>query len=165
MSETCSCVPSRQAQPTGIDQLQTHPGFRVLDQGQQGPDLPRTQHDGQFLDVPGSHEVEDGPRSLQRALVEEPDPIEVNAEGALRDFLLIEQEEEILAELLFAELVRSASVVLRQLVDGFDITLLGRGGQAPELQVFQHTASERSHGHPPVRGEHHGSKRSTRTGR
>ena len=99
MSETCSCVAFGQAQPTGVDQPQTHPGFRVPDQGQQGPDFPRTQHDGQFLDVPGSHEVEDWPRSLQRALVEEPDPIEVDTEGTLRDFLVVEQEEEVLAEL------------------------------------------------------------------
>ena len=74
-----------QAQPTGLDDPQTHPGFRVLDQGQEGPDLPQTHHAGPLLDVSGSNEVEDGPRSLQRAPVEEPDPREVNTEGTLRD--------------------------------------------------------------------------------
>jgi len=64
------------------------------------------------LALPGSNEVEDWPWALQRALVEEPDPIEVNATGALGDSLLIQQEQEILPELLFADLVRSASVVL-----------------------------------------------------
>ena len=88
----------------------------MVDQGQQVPDFLRTQHDRQFLALPGAHEVEDWPRSLQRELVEEPDPVEVDAEGALGDLLLIEQEEEVLAELLFAELVGSASVVLRQMV-------------------------------------------------
>jgi hypothetical protein len=123
----------QQAQPTGIDQLQTHPGCRVRDQGQQGPDLPQPQHDRQFLGVPGAHEVEDGPGALQRALVEESNPVEVNPEGALGDLLLIDQEEEVLAELVFTDLVRSAPVVLRQMLDGFDVTLLGPGSQAPQL--------------------------------
>jgi hypothetical protein len=101
--------------------------------------------------VPRAHEVEDGPRALPRALVEEPNPVELNPEGALGDLLLIEQEEEILAQLLVAELVRRASVVVRQLADGVEIALWGRGGQAPELQVFQHPASKAGHGHPPVR--------------
>ena len=78
----------------------------MLDQGQQGPDLLRTQHGGQFLDTPGSYEVKDGPRALQRPLGEEPHPIEMHAEGALGDFLRIQQEEDILAELRFAELRR-----------------------------------------------------------
>jgi hypothetical protein len=125
----------------------------VLDQGQQGPDLLRTQHGRQFLDTPGSYEVKDGPRALQRPLVEEPNPIEMNAEGALGDFLRIQQEEEILAELRFAELVGSASIVASQLLNRGDITLLSLGGESPQLQVFQHTASECRHRHPPVRVE------------
>jgi hypothetical protein len=89
----------------------------ALDQGQQGPDLSRTQHDGQFLGAPGSHKVEDRPRPLQHALVEEPNAIEVNAEGAHGDFLLVQQEEEILAQFLVSELVKRVSVVVRQLTD------------------------------------------------
>lgn len=146
--------PFPQAQPAGVDQPHTHPGFRALDQGQQGPDFPRTQHDRQFLDVPGANQVEDWPRPLQRALVEEPDPREVNAEGALGDLLLIEQEQEILAQLLFAELVGSALVVLSQSVDSGDITRLGLGGEPPQLQVFEHAVSEGGHGNPPVHVEH-----------
>jgi hypothetical protein len=64
------------------------------------------------------------------------------------------QTQEILAELLFAELVGRASVVLRQLVNSCDITLLGFGGKPPKLQVFKHTASKCGHGHPPVRVAH-----------
>jgi hypothetical protein len=41
--------PFPQAQPTGREQLQTHPGARVHDQGQQGADLPPTQHDRPFV--------------------------------------------------------------------------------------------------------------------
>jgi hypothetical protein len=88
------------------------------------------------LEGPRAHKVEDRPRALQRALVEEPNPVEVNPEGALGDLLLIESEEEILAPRLVAELVRRASVVVRQLADRVEIARLGRGGQAPELQVF-----------------------------
>jgi hypothetical protein len=100
----------------------------VLDQGQQGPDLSQTQHDGQFLGAPGSHKVKDWPRALQRPLIEEPDPIEVHAQGTLGDFLLVQQEEEILAELRFAELVGRASIVASQLLNSGDRTLLGLGG-------------------------------------
>jgi hypothetical protein len=103
------------------------------------------------LGVPGAHEVEDGPRAFQRAFVEESNPVEVNPEGALGDLLLIDQEEEVLAEFVFTDLVRSAPVVLRQMLYGFDVTLLGPGSQAPQLQVFEHTASECGHGHPPIR--------------
>jgi hypothetical protein len=134
----------------------------VLDQGQEGPDLPQTQHDRQFFGFSGSNKIEDGPRSLQRALVEEPDPIEVNTQGTLRDLLVVDQEEEVLAELLFTNLVRSAPIMLRQVLHGFEVTLWGPRSQAPELQVFQQTASARGHRHPPVRGEHQGSEGSTR---
>jgi hypothetical protein len=105
----------------------------VLDQGQSGPDLPRTQHDRQFLEGPRAHQVKDGPGSCQRALGEEPNPLEVHAEGALSDLLLMEQEAEVLAQLRVAELVRRASIVLSQLVHGCEIALVGLGGQAPEL--------------------------------
>jgi len=143
--------PFPQAPSTGIDHPQTHAGFRLVDQGQQVPDLLRTPHDWQCLAVSGSNEVEDRPWSLQRALVEEPDPIEVNAEGALGDLLLVEQEQEGPAELFCAELVGRAPVVLSQMADSVDITLLGLGGEPPELQIFEHTASEGSHLSPPVR--------------
>jgi hypothetical protein len=146
--------PFPQAQPTGIDHSPTHPGFRFVDSGQQVPDLRRTPYHRQLLALPRSNEVEDRPRSLQGKLIDEPDPLEVHTEGALGNLLLIQQEQAGLAELRFADLIGSTSVVLCQLVDGGDITRLGLGGQAPELQVFQHTASKGSHGHPPVRGEH-----------
>src|SRR5882724_6701096 len=92
--------PLPKAKPTSVDQPPAQPGCRVLDQGKEIPHVPRTEHDRQFLDIPGAHTVEDGPRSLERQLVEEPDPVEVDAEGALGDVLLIEQGEEILAQLL-----------------------------------------------------------------
>jgi hypothetical protein len=104
-----------------------------LYQGQQGAHFLRTQHDGQFLAVPGPDELEDRPRALQRALVEEADPIEMDASRALGDLLLIEQVEEVLPELLFANVIGSPSVVLSQVFDGFEIALLGPGRQASEL--------------------------------
>ena len=45
----------------------------------------------------------------------------------LGDFLLVQQEEEILAELRFAELVGRASIVASQLLNSGDRTLLGLG--------------------------------------
>jgi hypothetical protein len=151
-----------EAQSTGVDHLQTQSCFRVDYRAQQQADFLQTQHDGQFLAVPRPSEREDRPRSLQGHLIEKPDAIEVDAEGTLGDLLVIEEIEKILPELIFAELIRSTPVVLGQMFDGIEIALLGPGGQAPELQVFPHTASERSHRHPPIRGEHYGSTRSTR---
>ncbi len=151
-----------QAQPTRIHHLQTHPGFRAWSPGQQGAHVLRTQHDGQLLAGPGMDECEDRPRALQRALGEKPDPIELDASRALGDLLLMEQGEDVLPEFLFAHVIGSPAVVLSQVCDGFERAVLGPGSQAPELEIFQHTASERRHRDPPVRGEHHGSKRSTR---
>jgi hypothetical protein len=83
--------------------------------------------------VPGTDELEDRPRALQRALVEEPDPIEMEASRALGDLLLIEHVKNVLPGLLFADVLGSPSVVLSQVFDGFERALLGPGGQAPEL--------------------------------
>jgi hypothetical protein len=143
-----------ETQATGIDHPQTPLGFRACDRGQQGADFWRTQHDGELLAVPGPSEGEERPRALQGTLREEPDAIEVDAEGPLGDLLVIEQIQKVLAEFLFAELVRRASVVWRQLAHSGDITLLGLRGKPPKLQVFQQAASPCSHGHSPVRVAH-----------
>jgi hypothetical protein len=142
-----------QAQPAGLDHAQTHLGGRVVNQSQEVPDLLPTQDDRQRLALLGSNAIEDRPWSLPRALVEASDPVEVKAERALGDLLLLQEEAEGVAELLVADVIRSPSVVLGQMFDGFEIALRGPGGQAPELEVFQQTASERSHRDPPVRGE------------
>jgi hypothetical protein len=134
----------------------------VSDQRQQRTDFLRTQHNRQFLAVPGPNEREDQPRSLPRDLVEESDPIKVDASRALRDLLLIDQGEEGLPNLLFTDLIGSLPVLLGQVFDGFKRALPSFGGQTPELQVFTQTASERSQRHPPVRGESHESQWFTR---
>jgi hypothetical protein len=146
--------PIPEAKPARVEHPPTPPSFRGLDQGQQGPDLARTPHDGQFWGAPGSHEVADWPRALQRPLGEAPDPLEVQAEGALGDCLLVQPEEELMAELRFAALVGSASIVASPLLNSGDRTRLGLGGKPLQWQVFEHTASEGSHRDPPVRGGH-----------
>jgi hypothetical protein len=143
--------PFSETQAAGIDHPQTHLGCRACDRGQQGADFLRTQHHGEFLAVPGPREDEERPRALQGALIAEPDAIEVDAEGTLGDLFVMEEIENVLAEVLFAELVGRTPVVLRPLVDSGDITLLGLGGKPPQLQVFEHTAAARRHGPPPVR--------------
>jgi hypothetical protein len=146
--------PFPQAQPAGRDRPQTHPGCRVCHQRQQVPDCRRTQHDRQRLALPGANEVEDWPRPLPRALGEAPDPLEVHTEGALRDLLLIAQAQARLAALLCAELVGSAPIVWSQMMNGFEITRLGLGGETSKLQVCEHALSEGSHRDPPVRVGH-----------
>jgi hypothetical protein len=143
--------PCPEATPARVEPPPTHPRVRGLDQGQQGPDLSRTQHDGPWLGAPGAHEGEDWPRALPRPLGEAPEPLEVKADGALGDVRLVQQAEEIVAERRVAELVGSASIVASQWVNSGDITRLGRGGKPPPLQVCEPTASEGSHRDPPVR--------------
>ena len=146
-----SRCPLPEAKPTRVAHPSTHPSVRVLDQGQQGPDLVRTQHGGQLWDTPGSYEVKDGPRALPRPLVEEPEPRERHAAGALGDVLRMKQAEARLAALRCAELVGSTSIVASPWLHSGDITRLSRGGESPPRQVFQHTASECRPRHPPVR--------------
>jgi hypothetical protein len=86
----------------------------------------------------------------------------VDADGTLGDLRVIEESEKRVPDLRFADLLRSTPVGLGQLCAGIERARLGPGGQAPELPVFQPTASERRHRHPPIRGEYDGSKRSTR---
>jgi hypothetical protein len=105
----------------------------VLNQSQQGPDLLQTQDDRQLVALLGAHEGEDRPRALPRALVATAPPVEVKAKRARGDLLLLQEEEEVLAARLFADVLRSPSVVLGQRLDGFEIALLGPGGQAPAL--------------------------------
>jgi hypothetical protein len=154
-----SRCPLPEAKPTRVAHPSTQPSVRVLDPGQQGPDLVRTQYGGQVWDTPGSYEVKDGPRALPRPLVEEPDPRERHAAGALGDVLRMKQAEARLAALRFAELVGSTSIVASPLVNRGDITWLSLGGESPQRQVCQPTASECRHRHPPVRVERNPSYR------
>ena len=155
--------PFPEAQPTRSDSLQTHAGFRALDQGPQGTHCLRTQHDGQGLAVPGRDAFEDRPRALPRPLGEAPDPSTLEAARALGDLLLSEPGEEVVPECRFAHGIGRTSVVVRQVLAGFEIAWLGAGGQASAVAIVQPPASERRQGHPPVRGKHRGSKRSTRS--
>jgi len=150
-------------QSTRLKHPQTPPGVRVLDQGQSRPALPPTQRDRQLWGVAGSHTVADGPRSLPRALGAEPAPLAVHTPGPLRDLLVGDQAAAVLAELRFPKLLRSAPIMVPQRPHGFEVTRWGPRGQAPEWPVFQQTASERGHRHPPVRGDHQGAEGSTRS--
>jgi hypothetical protein len=85
--------PFPETQATGIAHPQTHLGFRACDRGQQGADFLRTPHDGECWAVPGPREGEERPRALQGPLREEPDAIEVDAEGTLGDLLVIVQRD------------------------------------------------------------------------
>ena len=154
--------PFPSAQPTRRDQLQTPAGVRAFDQGQPGAHCLWTPHDGQWLAGPGTDAREDGPRALPRALVEALDALQVEASRALRDLFLMDHVAAGRPDLLCTDLIGSPSVVVGQVVDGVQRARLRLGGQTPEWQVCAHPASERRHGHPPVRGTSHGAKSSTR---
>jgi hypothetical protein len=125
--------PFPEAQPTRRDPLQTHAGCRAWYQGQPGAHCLRTPHDGQVLAVPGTDELEDRPRALQRALGEEPDPVAMEAARALGDLLLMAPVEDVWPELLCAHVIGSPSIVLSHVFDGCARAWLGPGGQAPAL--------------------------------
>jgi hypothetical protein len=74
----------------------------------------------------------------------------MNPDGALGALRRLAQAEDIVAPLRVAARVRRASVGVRPLADRVERALLGRGGQAPPLQGFQHPASQAGPGHPPV---------------
>ena len=104
--------------------------------------------------MPGAHAVEAWPRALPRALVDEPDPLAVQADGALGDGLLVPPAEAIGAERRVAALGGSASIGASPWLHSGDITRWGLGGKPPPWQVFEPTASEGSHRDPPVRMGH-----------
>jgi hypothetical protein len=140
------------APPTGVEHLEPQPGCGVVDQGHQGADLLRTQHDRQLLALPGASEGEDRPRSPQAAFREAPDAREVHAAGTRGDLLLIQAAQQGRTARLVAELVGRAPIGWRQVVDGFEVARLGLGGEPPQLQVFEQTLAEGRHRDPPVRG-------------
>jgi hypothetical protein len=146
--------PFPETQATGIDHPQTHLGLWACNRGQQGADFWRTPHDGQLWAVPGPCEGAEQPQALQGTLRDEPDAIEVEAEGPLGDLLVMEQRQQGRAECRFAALVRRASGVWRPLAHSGDITLVGLRGKPSRRQVFQQAASKWSHGHAPVRVAH-----------
>ena len=154
--------PFPSAQPTRRDQLPTPAGVRAWYPGQPGAHVLRTQHDGPCVAVPGTDALEDGPRALPRALVEALASRQVEASRALRDLLLMAHGEAVLPDRLCTARRGSPPVVWGQVCDGFQIARLSRGGSTPAWQVFAHTASERRHGHPPVRGKSPGAQSSTR---
>jgi len=49
--------------------------------------------------------------------------------------------EEVLAEFLLGDLIGRCAIVLGQLLDGVDIDGLGLGGEAAQLQVFEHASA------------------------
>jgi hypothetical protein len=81
----------------------------------------------------GRTRAKTGHGALPRALVAPATAVEVKAKRARGDLLLLQEEEEVLAARLFADVLRSPSVVLGQRLDGFEIAPLGPGGQAPAL--------------------------------
>jgi hypothetical protein len=64
---------------------------------------PLTTAEGSILVIAG---LDGNTMLLERRLIQELDLVEVDPEGTLSHLLLIDQEQEILPDLLFAELVR-----------------------------------------------------------
>ncbi len=127
-----------QPQPAGVDGGQADAIRRAVHTGQDLTDLGGTKHRRQFLLVGRADQVEGGPVAPQGVLEEELDAAQRQGRGAAGDVLDVVEVEEVLAEVLFADLVGGLAAVGDELADGADVGLLRLGGQAAQAQVLEH---------------------------
>ena len=76
--------------------------------GENPPDLLAAKDDGELLLTLGAGHIEHGPLARERVLVEELDAAEGDGEGAAGDLLDGAQVQEVLADLVFRQLVGEA---------------------------------------------------------
>lgn len=86
------------------------------------------EDDGEFLLALGARDIEDGPRSHERVLIEELDAAERDGVRPARNLLDGAQVDQVLADLLFRELVGRRMIELGELGDGADVRLDRAGG-------------------------------------
>ena len=110
--------PFQQTQPAGIDRREAHSILLAVNAPQHTPDFRNTQDHWQLFLFRGTQKLEGLPLPTQRPFVEELDPAQRNTCTALRSvqcrcgatgaggMLFILEEQEILAQFLFLDLVR-----------------------------------------------------------
>jgi hypothetical protein len=132
-------------QATSVDRGEADAIDGAADAGENPPHLVAAQDGREFLLALGPRDVEHIPRPRERLLIEELDTAEGDGVGAARDLLDGAQVEEILADVLFRELVGGRMIELGQLSDGPHVGVDGAVGVAAELEILHHAVAERRH--------------------
>ena len=130
------------------------------DGGEEPGDLVGAEDGGELLGLLGALDALQDALSFEGDLVEEPeggDGLVVDAPG---DLLLLDEVEEVGADLVGPEGLGRAAEMACECGDPHGIGVDGPGGEVPELHVVDHPAAQRCHDVLPCRGEggsiHHG---------
>src|SRR5918998_2238303 len=83
-------------------------------------------------------EVEDGPGALQGVDKQELDGGEGDGDGAGGDVLLVDEVEEVGAELILSDEVGGLAIVAGEAEHGLDVAVLSAGGETAKLHVLEH---------------------------
>jgi hypothetical protein len=134
------------AQAGGVEGHEDGPGFEPAGRGEQPADLVAAEDDGELLLFLLADDAVQGPVAVEGDAVEEAQGTADLVEGARRDVAVVDEVEQVGADLLRAELIRGPLVVPGELGDGPEVGVPGVGGEVAHLHVFEHALPERGHG-------------------
>ena len=115
------------------------------DGGEEAGGLLEAEDDGELLGLLGASDALQDARAFEGDLVEElqrGDGLVVDGPG---DVLLLDEVEEVGADVVGAEGFGRASEMAGEGADAGDVGLDGPGGEVPELHVVDHAAAQRCH--------------------
>ena len=101
-------------------------------------DLVGGQHDGEFFIQAGAREVMLLPRQLQGDQIKELDGGDEGVDGLRREFALLGEIEQVLADGFEVEFGGVAVEILGELGDIMDLASLRSGGEVANAHVFDH---------------------------
>ncbi len=111
---------------------------RLAERAEEAMDLLDAEDGGQGAGFARVDEVEDGPGTLQGVYKQELDGGEGDGDGAGGDVFLVDEVEEVGAELILGDEVGGLGIVTGELLDGLDVTGLGAGSETAKLHVLEH---------------------------
>ena len=141
-----------QPQAAGVDRRQAHPHAGIAHEPEHRADLAERENDRERAALGGAHQVEDGPRLVERGLDEEPEPGAADDNGTPRGLAIPDQVQKVLAELVFGEgleRVRRSTAERRHTRDGLEVALLRARRQSAQLHVLAHPIQQRECRHCP----------------
>ena len=137
-----------QAQPTGGGRGEAHAVAGPSHAGETPlARLAAEEHRQLFL-AWRTHQAQGGPIALERMVEEELETAQGEGPGTARGVRDVLAREDVVAECFLGDAVGGLVLRLRQLADSPDIPLLGPGGQASELPVFDQPLASWGDGDP-----------------